>query len=202
LGIAADGSLLVSTIGTLNVPSATGELTVRDQALIKLDEATGAWSLYFDGSDVGLIDSSEDIRSVWADPTIDAEGNQFLYLTLSGDFTVESNNRDQGDKNDVEGCVLLQAGETTECFFFKLLDGELIGAGNQLDGLALVFNPQGTAVNPITGRDAYANPDELAVEMAQDFADFTAAMAEGDTELTIDDFIEMVNWIYLPYIER
>jgi hypothetical protein len=202
LGIAADGSLLVSTIGTLNVPSATGELTVRDQALIKLDEATGTWSLYFDGSDVGLIDSSEDIRSVWADPTIDAEGNQFLYLTLSGDFTVESNNRDQGDKNDVEGCVLLQAGETTECFFFKLLDGELIGAGNQLDGLALVFNPQGTAVNPITGRDAYANPDELAVEMAQDFADFTAAMAEGDTELTIDDFIEMVNWIYLPYIER
>ncbi len=202
LGIAADGSLLVSTIGTARVPSATGELTVRDQALIKLDEATGTWSLYFDGTDVGLINSSEDIRSVWADPTSDAQGNQFLYLTLSGDFTVESNNSDQGDKNDVEGCVLLQAGETTECFFFKLLDGELIGAGNQLDGLALVFNPQGTAVNPITGRDAYDNPDEFAVEIAQDFADFTTAMAEGDTELTIDDFIEMVSWLYLPYIER
>ncbi|MCB0061093.1 MAG: hypothetical protein KDE19_03225, partial [Caldilineaceae bacterium] len=145
---------------------------------------------------------SEDIRSVWEDPLLDAEGNQNLYLTLSGDFDVESINSDEGDKNDVEGCTLLQAGETTECFFFKLLNGEAVEAGNQLDGLAIVFSPAGSAVDAITGRDDYDNPDEFAVEMANDSADFTAAMLEGDSELTIDDFLEIVSRIYLPLIQQ
>lgn len=201
LGIAADGSLLISTIGTVNVPSATGELEVRDQALIKLDEETGTWSLYFDGTDVGLIDSSEDIRSVWEDPIPDGEGKQTIYLTLSGDFTVDSVNSDEGDKNDVEGCTLQQTGETTECFFFKLLNGEAVEAGNQLDGLTVVFGPAGAARAPITGRDADANADEFLVELANDTADFQAAMAEGDAELTIDDFIVVASRIYLPLIE-
>lgn len=201
LGVAADGTILVSTIGTARVPSATGELEVRDQTLIKFDEATGLWSLYFDGKEVGLVGSSEDIRSVWEDPMLDATGAQNLYLTLSGDFSVASNNSDEGDKNDVEGCTLLQAGETTECFFFKLLNGEAVGAGNQLDGLALRFHGENGAVSAITGRDADNNEEETLVEMRRDIADFTAAMTEGDGEVTIDDFLDIATQIYLPIIQ-
>lgn len=202
LGVAADGGLLVSTIGTAIVPGAMGELKVRDQALIKLDETSGTWSLYFDGEDVGLVGSSEDIRSVWEYPELDTEGNQNLLLTLSGDFAVESVNADEGDKNDVEGCTLLQAGDITECIFFKLLDGNSVYAGNQLDGLAIGFPPNEGVVVPITGRDNDMNPDESAVEFANDLADFRAAQAEGDSELTIDDFLDIVTQIYLPYIQQ
>lgn len=202
LGIAADGNLLISTIGTARVPSATGELQVRDQALIKLDESTGFWALYFDGTDVELINSSEDIRSVWEDPNLDTAGYQHLFLTLSGDFRVESDNSDEGDKNDVEGCALLQSGETTECFFFKLLDGKPTGAENQLDGLAIVFPAQNIPVRAMTGRDADGNNDETAIEAARDFADFMAALAEGDDEVTIDDFLDIVTQLYFPIIRQ
>ncbi|HRW09630.1 MAG TPA: hypothetical protein P5121_31230 [Caldilineaceae bacterium] len=202
LGIAADGDLLVSTIGTAVVPSATGELQVRDQALIKLDESTGTWSLYFDGEDVGLVTSSEDIRSVWEYPAADAQDDYTIFLTLSGDFAVESINTDEGDKNDVEGCTLLEAGETTVCQFFKFLNGDAVSAGNQLDGLALSYTPVASGLTPITGRDDLENADERAVELASDFADFMAALAEGDGEITVDDFIEIVTQTYFPIIHR
>lgn len=202
LGIAADGSLLVSTIGTAKVPgSAAQELKVKDQDLIKLDETTGTWSLYFDGSDVDLKDSSEDIRSVWVDSIADAQGNPNIYLTLSGDFDVESNNEDEGDKNDVEGCTLLQSGDTTECFFHELLDGEQIGAENQLDGLAVVF---GTASAPLSsiGESEGATEAEGTAEAASDAADFAEAQAEGDSEVTADDFMDVATTLYLPYVKR
>lgn len=202
LGVAEDGSLIVSTIGTAKVPGSDGEeLVVKDQSLMILDEASGTWSLYFDGADVGLRNSSEDIRSVWKAPSVDDQGNSHLYLTLSGNFSVESNNEDEGDKNDVEGCTLLQTGETTECFFFKLLDGEQVGAENQLDGLAIVFDSTDVAAGAMTGIDG-ANSVESAAELASDAADFAEALAEGDDSVTIDDFVEVVTSIYLPYIER
>lgn len=202
LGVAADGSLLISTIGTAQVPGENGELEVRDQALIKLNESTGTWSLYFDGGDVGLIGSSEDIRSAWEYPFADAQGDFNLFLTLSGDFAVESTNSDTGDKNDVEGCVLLQSGEDTSCEFYKFLNGELFGAGNQLDGLALYYPPTGVPIEPMTAIDNSENPDELAVETASDFADFIAALSEGDGEVTIDDFIEIDTQLYFPIVRH
>jgi hypothetical protein len=201
LGVAADGSLVISTIGTARVPSSTGELQVRDQALIKLDEAAGTWSLYFDGEDVALIDSSEDIRSVWIDPLTDAQGNQHTYLTLSGDFEVASNNSDEGDKNDVEGCALLQSGETTECFFFKLLDGEQTGAENQLDGLAVNFGTVSAPVTTVTAGEATGNVD-AAAERLRDAIDFAAAIAEGDGGVTMDDSVEAIIQLYLPLITQ
>lgn len=203
LGIAADGSLLVSTIGTAKVPSSAGELVAKDQSLIKLDEAgtIPTWSLYFDGADVGLTRGSEDIRSVWEDPALDAQGNQNLYLTLSGKFEVESQNQDEGDKNDVEGCTLLQAGEDTECAFFKLWDGATVGAKNQLDGLAVTFAPVGTTVN-VVAAGASDNSEEAVVEAASDASDWSELLAEGAEGVTMDDFMEVVSQIYLPLVDR
>jgi len=199
LGIAADGNLLISTIGTANVPGSAGEITVKDQDLVKFDPATGTWSLYFDGSDVELTDSSEDIRSVSVDRGGDEAGNQNLFLTLSGDFDVESANEDEGDKNDVEGCTPLGLGESTECFFFELFDGEEVNAENQLDGLAVVFGASRVAASA-TADSAAISPVEAEAE--SDAADFAETVAENDSEVTADDFIEVVSRLYLPLLQR
>lgn len=199
LGQAADGSLLISTIGTAKVPSNGGELVVKDRDLINLDEATGLWSLYFDGDDVGLTTGSEDIRSLWQDPNLDAQNNRHLYLTLSGNFSVESNNQADGDKNDIEGCTLLQSGETTACAFFKLLDGEEVGIENQLDGLTILGDPA-TVGRSVTGQDQGMAVE--AAEAASDAADFAEALAEGAEGVTADDFIEVITRVYIPYIQR
>jgi len=199
LDLAADGSLLISTIGTAKVPSSDGELVIKDRDLIKLDEATGLWSLYFDGDDVGLTNSREDIRSVWEDPNLDAQNNRQLYLTLSGNFSVSSINEDDGDKNDLEGCTLLQSGEETQCSFFKLLDGETVGIENQLDGLAILGDPTvvGSAVTGLNGGDMVE-----AAEATYDAADFAEAMAEGDEGVTAEDFVEVVTRIFVPFAQR
>jgi len=198
LGIAEDGKLIVSTIGTAKVPGISGE--VKDQDLIKFDDTTGTWSLYFDGSDVGLAKSSEDIRSVWVDAVGDAQGNKNVYLTLSGDFKVESLNSDKGDKNDVEGCFPSSLGVTTECFFFKLLDGKKVGAENQLDGLSVVFTARSVAASAITALDDTDSAE--ATEGAADIEDFAEALAENDSEITEDDFIEVFQQLFLPYVRK
>lgn len=199
LDLAADGSLLISTIGTAKVPSSSGELVIKDRDLIKLDEVTGLWSLYFDGDDVGLTNSREDIRSVWEDPTLDAQNHRQLYLTLSGNFTVAGINQDEGDKNDLEGCTLLQSGENTQCSFFKLLDGETVGIKNQLDGLAILGDPTivGSALTGLGAGDAVE-----AAEAAYDAADFAEAMTEGDEGVTTDDFVEVITQIFVPFAQR
>jgi hypothetical protein len=174
-------------------------LVIKDRDLIKLDEATGLWSLYFAGDDVGLTNSSEDIRSVWEDPTLDAQNNRQLYLTLSGNFTASSINQDEGDKNDIEGCTLRQSGEETQCSFFKLLDGETVGIENQLDGLAILGDPT-TISSAVTG---LATGDSVeAAEAAYDAADFAEAMAEGEEGVTTDDFIEVVTRLFVPFAQR
>jgi hypothetical protein len=201
LGVDEDGNLVISTIGTATVTGIDGEFEVKDTDLIKWDPATETWSLFFDGSDVDLTDSSEDIRSVWLDAFNAAQGIQNIYLTLSGDFDVESDNEDEGDKNDVEGCSLLQSGDTTACFFHKLFDGEEVGAENQLDGLAVAFGGNSTPVSAI-GSSAGASDAELAAEAASDIADFVEVVAQGASGVTLDDFMEVASRIYLPYVQQ
>jgi hypothetical protein len=101
LDAAKHGNLLVSTIGTANTPIGTGKLEVKNQSLIKLENETAEiWSLYFGSKNVELTEASEGIRSVSVGDAL--ENN--IFLTLSGDFAVESVNEDEGDKNDIEGC--------------------------------------------------------------------------------------------------
>jgi len=202
LGVDEDGNLVISTIGTATVPGIDdSELEVKDTDLIKWDPVTKTWSLYFNGSEVDLTDTSEDIRSVWLDAFNVTQGIQNIYLTLSGDFDVESDNDGEGDKNDVEGCSLRQSGDTTACFFHKLLDGEKIGAENQLDGLAVVFGADSPPVTSI-GVSAGASDAELAAEAASDIADFAEIVAQGATDVTLDDFMEVASRIYLPYVQK
>jgi hypothetical protein len=79
-----NGHLVVSTVNTAGVTGATGE----DEDLLEFshtslgDVTAGTWSLYFDGSNVGLAASSEDVDAA----AVDSAGK--IYLSTFGNFSV------------------------------------------------------------------------------------------------------------------
>lgn len=131
IGFAPDGRLLISTTGS---PSVTG-VSGADEDLLAFAASSlgsttaGTWSLYFDGSDVGLSQSStEDTNGVWVN-----NANNALYLTTLGAFSVTGVS---GDGADIFICVPGSLGTTTSCTFSMFWDGSLHGyAGEVADGI-------------------------------------------------------------------
>lgn len=120
-----DGRLLVSTGGSYSVPGISGG----DEDLIALDSSGSSWTLYFDGSDVGLNESnSEDISGVWIDPT-----NNQIHLTTVGSFSVVGLD---GGGADIFICTPTALGSTTACTFNSYWIGSLQGFSSEIiDGL-------------------------------------------------------------------
>jgi len=75
---------------------------------------SGTWELYFDGSDVGLDASSEDVSGAW----IDANGD--IYLSTLGDFAVTGLS---GGGSDIFICQPVSTGDNTNCNFSMFWDG-------------------------------------------------------------------------------
>ena len=123
-----DGRLIISTGGSYSVLGASGG----DEDLIVLNTNGLDWALYFDGSDVGLNDSSsEEINGVWIDPT-----NNQIYLTTVGSFAVTGVN---GDGSDIFICTPSSLGSTTSCTFISYWLGSSNGfSGEIIDGLDIV----------------------------------------------------------------
>jgi PKD repeat protein len=112
IGFAPDGRLVISTEGGFSVPGASGD----DEDLIALDPGGASWSLYFDGSDVGLADSSdEDISGVWID---DLTGD--IYLSTKRAFAVPEVS---GDETTVFVCKPAALGSPTSCSFSSYWTG-------------------------------------------------------------------------------
>ena len=134
IGIAPDGRLLLTTLGAFAVTGVAGA----DTDLLAFNPTalgtttSGGWSLYFDGSDVGLSDStSEDLRGIWV------AANGQLYLSMASAFTVTGAT---GGGDDVVRCTPGTLGATTTCTFGPGLywAGNLYGFGSEnIDGLAL-----------------------------------------------------------------
>jgi len=123
-----DGRLIVSTTGSYSVTGVSG----RDEDLIALDPSGTSWSLYFDGSDVGLSESSsEETNGVWVDPA----SNQ-VYLTTLGAFSVVGLS---GDGSDIFICTPDSLGTSTACTFNSYWVGSFNGfAGEVVDGIDIV----------------------------------------------------------------
>ena len=86
MSVLPDGRVVVSISGSGAV---TGVATIQDEDMVAFTPTSlgaitsGTWLMYFDGSDVGLADtSSEDINALY----VDAQGD--LHLSTVGDFTV------------------------------------------------------------------------------------------------------------------
>jgi PKD repeat protein len=106
IGFTPDGQLVISTVGGFSVPGASGE----DEDLIALDTGGASWSIYFDGSDVGLAGSSdEDVAGVWID---DVTGD--IYLSTRGTFSVPGVS---GGSTDVFVCRPDALGSSTSCSY-------------------------------------------------------------------------------------
>jgi hypothetical protein len=115
LDILPDGRLLISTTGNPTVPGLTG---LADEDLLAFTPVTlggttsGSWTWYFDGSDVALGSSNEDIDAVDIDP------NGLIYLSTLGDFAVTGV---AGFDEDIFVCSPTSLGSVTACNFSPVL---------------------------------------------------------------------------------
>ena len=126
-----NGQLLVSTTGNPSVPGLT---TGKDEDVLAFtpaslgDTTQGAWSMYFDGSDVALGDNNnEDIDA------FDVAKNGYIYLSTVGDFDL---NGFTGGDEDVFVCRPASLGDLTACHYSTDLyfDGSTWGlSSNDVD---------------------------------------------------------------------
>lgn len=132
LDLLPNGRLLISTIGAYAVPGANGKGDdVLSFAPSGLGASTGgAWSLYFDGSDVGIKPTSNvDGISVAADGRI--------YLSTAENFSLAGG---PVADEDVFQCAPLSLGASTSCNFASTLyfDGSNWGlAADDIDAIQI-----------------------------------------------------------------
>ncbi len=125
-GLTPDGRPVVSTLGSYSatISGDSSDLIVLNDAVLG-ENSSGTWAIYFDGSDVGLTDSSENLSASWIDGS---SGN--IYLATSGAFSVIGAS---GSASDIFVCAPLSLGEATSCTFSLFWNGGNFG----LNGLAI-----------------------------------------------------------------
>jgi Zn-dependent metalloprotease len=151
LTLLADGRLLISTTGNPSVPGLT---TGKDEDVLAFtssslgDVTNGTWAMYFDGSDVGLADTSdEDVDA------LDVTSNGNIYLSTLGNFAVTGLS---GFDEDVFVCVATSIGDVTACNYSSNLyfDGSTWGLdANDVDAfnfLSLMPAPTSTPTSTPT----------------------------------------------------
>lgn len=143
----ADGRLLFSTTGSATVPGISS--TVQDEDVLVFTptalgaNTAGSWALYFDGSDVGLADTSDE--DVFALAT-DTAGK--LYLATVGNFAVPGIS---GANEDIFVCTPSQLGDVTACTYVPTLyfDGSVWGLdSNAIDAIDLTSGGVTATVTP------------------------------------------------------
>jgi len=132
LDVLPDGRILISTTGNPAVPGVTGQ----DEDVLAFTPTSlgyvtsGVWSLYFDGTAVGLGDTTnEDVDG------LDVTPNGDIYLSTLVDFAVTGIS---GFNEDVFVCTPSSLGESTACSFAPTLyfDGSFWGLdANDVDGI-------------------------------------------------------------------
>ncbi|MGE5776244.1 MAG: DNRLRE domain-containing protein [Chloroflexota bacterium] len=148
LSVQPDASLLISTNGNPVVPGVSGG---KDEDVLKFtpgsfgETTSGTWSMYFDGSDVGLSETSgEDVDG------LDVIRGK-VYLSTQGDFSVSGVS---GADEDVFVCSATSLGDVTTCDYSSNLyfDGSTWGlSANDVDDFTvLTFDPLPTAVPTLT----------------------------------------------------
>jgi hypothetical protein len=186
LALLPDGRLLVSTTGSVSVPGASGQ----DEDLLVFTPSSlgtgtsGSWSVYFDGSDVGLGNSSEDVDA----GSVGATGE--IYLSTLGNFSVPGRS---GANEDVFVFRPTQTGPTTRGSYDGQLyfDGSAVGLGS-LD-LKAIHVPAGStsaavrsgnAPNRLGGSDRLPGAGVLVLgaTLSRESADVSSAIADGSGE--------------------
>lgn len=130
-GVAPDGRPVASTLGGffVGVSGDGKDLIVLDSAVLG-DPTSGTWATYFDGTDVELTDTTEEVDAMW----IAANGD--IYLSASSSFTVTGAN---GTGETIFICTPITLGDSTSCTYTLFWDGAANGlSGANIDGLSIV----------------------------------------------------------------
>lgn len=202
------GNLVISTAGAFKV----NDLKGNDEDLwLFTDTALGAttagtWSLYFDGSNVGLDKSSEDSDALWISPTTGE-----LYLSTKGDFNVGSPSNVSGKESDIFICSPLTLGANTACTFTSFIQGKPLGFRENIDGFFLLDLTMAATVRSATANPSGSEDDQNAIAP---FAIDTELIEELDPESELDaydvigedetstDASTLPERSYLPLIQR
>lgn len=177
LYVAPSGAMLVSTLGSYDLPNADGStMRGKDEDLLLFvptslgEDTAGSWSLFLDGSVEGLHEPSEDIWGTWFN-----QGT--IYLTTRGDVDVEGFD---GDGADIFSC----AGDP--CTFAGVFDGSEMGLANQrVDGFSY-----GTMAGMVSAAQAQDTAEDTEAELNDE---------SGDDVLD-DDEVIFNNELYLPFV--
>ncbi|MEC9093259.1 MAG: S8 family serine peptidase [Planctomycetota bacterium] len=198
-----DSTLLVSTVGNYSVNGASGS----DEDLIQFEATgfgnttSGSWSIYFDGSDVGLSNSSgEDVDAV----AVDGDGN--ILLSTRGNFSVSGVS---GADEDVFVFSPTRLGSSTSGSFDSQLffDGSTVGLGST-DLFAIDIPFKGSSnEKPVALDDEYlldedtvldiGGPGVLANDYDPEGQPLTASLVSGPTSGTIN-FNTDGSFTYVP----
>ena len=186
IDFAPDGQLLISTLGGVKVAGVSGT----DEDLLAFDRSTGTWSGYFDGSDVGLTNSSEDI---WG---LSVGNDGLLYLSTLGNFSVAGV---KGTGADIFTCMPISLGTKTDCTFATYWQGAAHGFGREsIDGVHI-----GGALSVVNAAGAFMTAtgpasSEVAPDQALDMEDDPLNGDTEDGEAAPEE--EFAPPIYLPLI--
>lgn len=150
----------ISTIsGALTAP---GEIFASDEDILAYDFSTGEWSLYFDGSDLGLRSIDVDAIHVAADGTI----------LMSFDLPWRLAGLGQVDDSDIVRFVPTSLGDNTAGSWELYFDGSDVGLtreGEDVDAIGfapdgrLLISTNAAAVVPATTGWLNANDEDLLV---------------------------------------
>jgi uncharacterized repeat protein (TIGR01451 family) len=130
------GRIVISTRGNYKVPkSPSGNLSGKKEDLIVLN-LNNTWQLYFDGSDVALTRSTENVWGAWIDPV-----TEDVYLTTKDEYSVPGFpvHPLSGDQEEI---ILFTGttGKDTSGTFSLFWNGDDNGfAGERLDGISIEF---------------------------------------------------------------
>lgn len=127
--IVSPTELLLSFTNAGTVPGIAS--TVDDSDIVKFSTTSGSFSLYFDGSDVGLSSSSEDIDA------IELLSNGHLLVSTEGSFGVPGASGADEDIIDFTVGTLGAATTGTWSLYFDGSDVALSASTEDIDGLAL-----------------------------------------------------------------
>ncbi len=149
----SDGRVLISTTGSPSVPGVSG----KDEDVLAFtptslgNVTSGTWAMYFDGSDVGLAETSgEDVDA------LDVDSSGGIYLSTAGDFGAGVSGADE----DIFICMPTSLGNVTACNYSPTLyfDGSIWGLStNDVDAFSYltvgpvpISTPSPTLTNTLT----------------------------------------------------
>lgn len=129
VAVLGNGDLVLSTLGN----GTAGGISFNDEDLIRFDptslgsNTSGSLSIHLDGSDVGLTQSSEDIKG------LGSTDDGALHLAALQDWDVPGGL--SGDNMDVFTCANPTLGPSSSCTFSMFFDGSAEGLAVEIDAL-------------------------------------------------------------------